>query len=102
MKKLTALIKKYDDNFMRLWNEYLELNKQFDALRGKTDPDAWKEADRLLVLMQDKFRLEFGPMAHYIIQRNQFCINATNSFQAFIDELKKMGAKEVPIDSQVH
>lgn len=100
-KKKRTSFSTFDRDMLAIWNEFLDLHKEFDAMRNiqNLSQEQWNKAGDLVIQIQEKFREEFHPYANMVINRYQFCVNAMNSFQGFLDELKKMGAREVEKES---
>ena len=77
------------------WDEYIQLDKQLEPLRGlPLEATNLEEANRIIKEMQVVFS-EMYPMLFWISQRNESSINAINSYNTFIDSIKRNGATQV-------
>jgi len=89
-KKVNSL----DKEITQIYDEYVKLHDELNKHRGKplTETDL-PEVNRLLGEIQNKFA-ELYPALHFIASRIQFANNSVNSYNEFIEIIKKSGAKE--------
>lgn len=94
MDLIQNLTNQLDSEMNRVYTEYIELHKELDAHRGKPLSDTnLPEVNRLLKDIQDKFSSLF-PAYHFIAARHQYVSNAVNSYNEFIETIKKAGARQ--------
>lgn len=94
MEKIQKLTNELDLEMNRVYDEYVSLHKELDLHRGKPIGDTnLAEVNRLLKEIQDRFASLY-PAYHFITARHQYATNAMNSFQDFIEVLKKAGAHQ--------
>lgn len=89
---IQKMINELDQESNRIYEEYVLLHRELDHHRGKQIDDTnLPEVNRLLKEIQEKFA-EVYPAYYWVAQRNQFAVNAVNSYNDFIELLKKAGA----------
>jgi molybdopterin converting factor small subunit len=99
-KKLQKSIDKVDKELTAMYEEYIELHAQLNKHRGKQlEETDMPEVNRLLEEIQDKFA-QMYPVYYFIVQRHQLAVNVVNSYNDFIDTLKKAGAQQM--DNKTH
>lgn len=92
MELIQKLVNELDLEINRVWDEYLALHTELDSHRGKPISDTnLPEVNRLLKEIQEKFAVLY-PAYNFIAVRHQYATNAVNSYNDFIDTLKKSGA----------
>ena len=96
-RKKTSIEKKVnslDKEMTAVYDEYVKLHDELNQHRGKPLTDTnLPEVNRLLGEIQNKFA-ELYPALHFIASRIQFANNSVNSYNEFIEIIKKSGAKE--------
>lgn len=91
---LQKLANEFDGEMNRVYTEYTELHRELDKHRGKPLSDTnLPEVNRLLKDIQDKFVTVF-PAFYFITTRYQQASNAINSYNEFIETIKKAGARQ--------
>lgn len=91
---LQKLANEFDGEMNRVYTEYTELHRELDKHRGKPLSDTnLPEVNRLLKDIQDKF-VEVYPAFYFITTRYQQASNAINSYNEFIETIKKAGARQ--------
>ena len=93
---ITELAKQLDSAVNEKFAEYQELHKELQPYTNRQLED--KEVDevnKVLHSIQNAYS-EMHPALHLYVYRNQFAVNATTEYQAFVENLKKAGAKEAP------
>lgn len=94
MDLITKLTNELDTEINRVYTEYTELHNQLDSHRGKPlNETNLDEVNRLLKEIQEKFASLY-PAYHFIAARHQYVTNAVNSYNEFIEVLKKAGATQ--------
>jgi hypothetical protein len=94
MELIEKLTNELDAEINRIWSEYLDLHEQLNKFNGELiDGDNLETINKLLKQIQDTFGLIY-PACHFIAVRHQFVTNAVNSYQDFIETLKKSGAQQ--------
>lgn len=89
---IEKLVQKIDKEITVLHEEYIKLHEKLDEHRGKAITDTnLPQVNKILKDIQDKF-LEQYPALLFIAQRYQFSTNAINSYNEFIESIKKAGA----------
>jgi hypothetical protein len=92
MELIEKLTNELDAEIGRVWAKYLDLFTELDEHRGKPIKETnLHEVNRILKEIQDTFALLY-PAYHFIAVRHQHVTNAVNSYQDFIETLKKSGA----------
>lgn len=84
----------FQDKFIELWKEYLELNNELDAYRGKEfghDPVEVEKINKLLLQIQDHFAA-MSPALEFVLQNYKVCVAAMNEYTIFIEDLKRAGS----------
>jgi hypothetical protein len=95
MDLLQKLTNELDAEINRVYTEYIELHKELDQHRGKPLGDTnLEEVNRLLKEIQERFASLY-PAYHFIAARNQYVNNAVNSYNEFIETIKKAGAQQL-------
>jgi hypothetical protein len=85
-----------DKEMTAKYEEYIKLHEELNKHRGKPlNETDLPEVNRLLKEIQNKFT-EFYPALYFISGRTQFANNVANSYNEFIDTIKKAGAQEKP------
>ncbi len=94
MEVIQKLTNELDLEMNRVYTEYTELHKELDAHRGKPLGETnLPEVNRLLKEIQEAFS-DLYPAYHFIASRHQYVSNAVNSYNEFIETIKKAGAKQ--------
>jgi hypothetical protein len=94
MEVIEKLTNELDVAITSTWGEYIELHKELDSHRGKPIDDTnMDDVNSILKEIQEKFALLY-PAYHFIATRHQHVSNAVNSYNDFIETLKKSGAKQ--------
>lgn len=87
------LIQKLDKELTALHEEYIKLHEELDTHRGKPITDTnLPEVNKILKKIQDKFQ-EMYPALSFVATRYQFSTNSINSYNEFIESIKKAGAQ---------
>ena len=88
------LVKELDRELTETYAHYCDLHEQLDVHRGKLLADTnLVEVNRLLKEIQDTFALLY-PAYHFVGTRYESAVNAINSYNHFIEQLKKAGAQQ--------
>jgi enoyl-[acyl-carrier-protein] reductase (NADH) len=94
MDAIKKLVTELDQQIAKTYDEYVQLHEELNPHRGKPiDETNLQEVNRILKEIQEKFS-QLYPAYHFIAFRYQQAINATNSYNDFVETLKKVGAKE--------
>lgn len=94
MENIKNLTMELDTEMNRIYSEYVDLHEELNQYRGKPIGDTnLDEVNRLLKEIQDKFA-QLYPVYSFIISRNEYATNAINSYNEFIDLIKKAGAQQ--------
>ena len=101
MELIQKLTNELDVEIGRVWEEYLLLHSELDKHRGKQIEDTnVGEVNRILKDIQEKFSALY-PAYNFIATRYQYATNAVNSYNDFIETLKKAGAKTEDITPEI-
>lgn len=94
MDLIQKLTNELDAEMNRVYTEYTEFHKELDKHRGQplgeTNLD---EVNRILKEIQERFAALY-PAYHFIAARHQYVSNAVNSYNEFIETIKKAGAQQ--------
>lgn len=91
---LQKLANEFDGEMNRVYTEYTELHRELDKHRGKPLSDTnLPEVNKLLKDIQEKFVAVY-PAFYFITTRYQQASNAINSYNEFIETIKKAGARQ--------
>lgn len=83
----------FDTALTTTYNEYVKLHEELNPHRGKPIQDTnLNEVNRLLKEIQEKF-VDLYPALHLIATKHEFATNAVNSYNEFIEIIKKAGAQ---------
>jgi hypothetical protein len=94
MKLIEKLTNELDVEINRVWQEYIDLHTELDTHRGKPIDDMnLEEVNKILKAIQDTFASLY-PAYHFIATRHQYASNAVNTYNDFIETLKKSGATQ--------
>jgi len=93
MDLIQKLTNELDIEMNRVYDEYVSLHKELDKYRGKPMDNDLEEINKLIGEIQNKFASLY-PAYHFIAARHQYVNNAVNSYNEFIEILKKAGARE--------
>lgn len=102
---IERLTNKLDKEISSMYTQYGALHEDLNKYRGKPIDDSnIEDANRILRDIQAGFS-ELFPALNFIATRYQFAVNCTNSYNDFIESLKKAGLKqydreEVTLDIQ--
>lgn len=98
---IQKMVNELDQEINRVYTEYTQLHEELNKHRGKPIGDTnLDEVNRLLKEIQAKFS-DLYPAYHFIAFRYEYAVNATNSYNDFIEVLKKSGAtQDEPKDNQ--
>lgn len=92
MTNLQQLTNELDQVLASTHEEYVELHNRLDAHRGKPIEETnLAEVNQLLKDIQEKFADMYNTY-NFITHRHEHAINAINTYNEFIDVLKKAGA----------
>lgn len=91
---IEKLVKDLDNQINEVYNKYVQLHEELNFHRGKPlDDTNLPEVNRLLKEIQETFALLY-PAYYFIAHRYQYAVNAVNSYETFIDQIKKIGATQ--------
>lgn len=91
---IEKLVNELETAINSTYNTYISLHEELDVHRGKPLTETnLDEVNRILKEIQEVFS-ELYPAYHFITHRNQYAINAINTYNEFIEVLKKAGAAE--------
>lgn len=94
MSLIEKLTQELDTEMTRVYGEYTDLHKELDTHRGHNITDTnLPEVNRILKELQERFASLY-PAYHFIASRHQYVSNAVNSYNEFIESIKKAGAKQ--------
>lgn len=94
MDLIQKLTNELDTEMNRVYTEYTELHKELDEHRGHPLGETnLPEVNRILKDIQERFSSLY-PAYHFIASRHQYVSNAVNSYNEFIETIKKAGAKQ--------
>ena len=92
MDKMKKLVADLDQEIIDCYKEYQDLMIKFDSHRGKRIDENLDEVNALLDQIQDKFK-DLYLAFYFIAERHQLAVNTSNVHIAFIEDIKKAGAK---------
>ena len=93
MSQIEKLTYELDQEMIKVYDEYLQFHKELDVYRGKPIGDHVDEVNRILAEIQQRF-VWLYPAYHFIAMRHQSANNAVNSYNEFIESIKKAGAQQ--------
>lgn len=94
MESIKEIVDQLGVEMNRVYGEYTDLHKELDTHRGQTLTETnIPEVNRLLKEIQDKFAYLY-PAYHFIAIQHQYVTNAVNSYNDFIEGIKKAGAEQ--------
>ena len=92
---IESIIQKLDALLTQEHDEYVQLHEELNKHRGKQLEDTdLPEVNRLLKEIQEKFAGIY-PALNFVGRRYEFSTNAVNSYNDFIEVLKKAGAHQI-------
>lgn len=100
MEIIEKLTNELDVEITRVWGEYVDLYNDLDKYRGKPIEDNFEAVNIIITALQEKFAI-LHPAYHFIAIRHDHVANATNSYNDFIELLKKAGAKTDQPESKI-
>lgn len=93
--KLKKLTEKFQEELIKSHERYMEAYEEFNKHANKKVEDVGlEEVNRLLGNIQARFQ-ELSPALTFIRNNREFSANCINSYNEFIDDLKKQGAHEI-------
>lgn len=95
-KKMQKLVNSFDKEINSLWAMYNSLHEELNKYRGVTleKKEDIDKVNKLLYDIQDVF-YAVHPALYFIAARHPFVLNATNSHNEFIEQIKSSGASEM-------
>ena len=94
MSKIKELTMELNAEMDRVYAEYVDLHQSLRIHSSSViDEPYMKEAERLIDGIQNKYA-ELYPLFHFVAHRYQFATNVTDTYNEWINDLIKIGAKE--------
>lgn len=94
MEAIKDVLNELDRLMVKTYDEYISLHERLNLHRGKLLEDTnLLEVNNILTELQNKFS-ELYPAYYFIATRYQQATQATNSYNEFIETIKKAGATE--------
>lgn len=91
---IEKLVNELDQEINRVYTDYTKAHEELDKHRGKPLSDTnLDEVNRLLGEIQELFS-QLYPAYHFIAHRHQYAVNATSTYNDFIEAIKKAGAQQ--------
>jgi uncharacterized phage infection (PIP) family protein YhgE len=95
---IEKLTNKLDKEINKMYSEYIDMHESLNKHRGKpVDDSNIDEVNALLKDIQEQFN-ELYPAYNFIANRYVYAVNCTNSYNDFIESLRKAGLKEYARD----
>lgn len=86
--KIEKAIKSLDNSFMKSWAEFLVLYDELKTYGNRQLKDEeWEVATKLIEEMENKYRNEIHPIAHFVTARLTFSTNVIKNYNDFADTL---------------
>jgi hypothetical protein len=92
---LEKVFQKFELEFNKLWNKYVDLHKELDGYRGiEITEKNVGEINKIVSKLQDCW-IELFPVVNWIKVRNDLASHALNEHAKFMDDIKAGGAQPV-------
>jgi septation ring formation regulator EzrA len=89
---------RFQEEFIKSWNRYVDLHKELDAYRGQAINNTNIDAiNKVISDLQDTFT-ELYTSINFVKERYVLCSEALLEYTKFMDEIKSAGA--LPVDSK--